>query len=160
MSAAQNMNVYLNNHYEGMTPEKLIHMLYQGALKHLGFARQGLIEKNPKKRGEHLSKVISIISELNTSINPDIDDESTQFLRGLYASMLAELPKVSITNDVKTLDLTCSYLEKLNEIWETEVLNNRGEKADAKKNHSKASQPAYGVGYNSGNVINPKSIFA
>ncbi|RLB86864.1 MAG: flagellar export chaperone FliS [Deltaproteobacteria bacterium] len=160
MSAAQNMNVYLNNHYEGMTPEKLIHMLYQGALKHLGFARQGLIEKDPKKRGEHLGKVISIISELNTSINPEVNDESTQFLRGLYASMLAELPKVSITNDVKTIDITCSYLKKLNEIWENEVLNNKGKKAGVKANNSGASQPTYGNRYSSGNVIDPKSIFA
>ena len=160
MSAAKNMNAYLNNHYEGMTPEKLIHMLYQGALKHLGLARQGLIEKNPKKRGEHLSKVISIISELNTSINPDIDDESTQFLRGLYTSMLAELPKVSITNDVKTIDLTFSYLKKLNEIWENEVLNNKGEKTEGKANNSRENKAVYSNGYSSGNVINPKSIFA
>jgi flagellar protein FliS len=155
MSAAKNMNVYLNNHYEGMTPEKLIHMLYKGALEHLGHARQGVVEKDPKKRGEHLSRVISIVSELNTSLNPDVDDESTRFLRGLYTSMLAELPKVSITNDVKTIDTACSYLEKLNEIWETQVLKAPQKNAAPPK----SNQPGYG-GYSSGGVINPKSIFA
>lgn len=123
-AAAKNMDAYLNTHYEGMTPEKLIHMLYKGALKHIDLARQGVVENNPQKRGEHLSKTISIISELNTSIDSEAKDESIQFLRGLYTRMLTELPKVSITNDTTTLDLTESYLKKLNEIWETQVLPN------------------------------------
>ncbi len=157
MSAAKSMNTYLNNHYEGMTPEKLIHMLYKGALDHLACAREGVVEKDPKKRGEHLSKVISIISELNTSIDPKADDESTQFLRGLYASMLAELPKVSITNDLKTIDLTRSYLEKLNEIWETQVLKKTNQ---TPKNRVKKRPVSYGRGYESGSAGGPKSIFA
>ncbi len=154
MSAAKSMNVYLNNHYEGMPPEKLIHMLYKGALQHLSYAREGVIEKNPKKRGEHLSKVISIISELNTSLDPEMNDESTQFLRGLYASILAELPKVSISNEIKTIDIAYSYVEKLNEIWETRVLNN----SENKSGVSKTNLSAHG-GYNSGNVSKPKSFF-
>ncbi|MCG8638542.1 MAG: flagellar export chaperone FliS [Desulfobacterales bacterium] len=158
MSAAKSMNAYLNNHYEGMTPEKLIHMLYTGALEHLAYAREGVIKKDPKQRGEHLSKVISIISELNTSISPEADDESTRVLRGLYASMLAELPKVSISNDLKTLDVTRSYLEKLNEIWETQVLNrtNQTKKPVAEKK----AVSSYGGGYESGSTDGPKSIFA
>ncbi len=157
MSAAKNINVYLNNHYEGMTPEKLIHMLYEGALKHLRFAREGIVENNIKKRGENLSKVIAIISELNTSIDPKADDESIQFLRGLYASMLSELPKVSITNDVKPIDLAYSYLEKLNEIWETQVLNNPGKKLST--TNTNRTNPLPG-GYASGNAAKSNSIFA
>ena len=154
MSAAKSMNAYLNTHYDGMTPEKLIHMLYKGALEHIRLAKEGVVENNPKKRGEHLSKVISIISELNTSINSDIKDESTQFLRGLYTSMLTELPKVSISNDPKILDLTQSYIEKLNEIWETQILPNPIKQQAAAK--PRAAVPN---GYNTGNTLT-KSIFA
>ncbi len=158
MSAAQNMNAYLNNHYEGMTPEKLIHMLYKGALSHITLAREGMLENDPKKRGEHLSKVISIISELNSSINPEINDETTQFLRGLYNSILTELPRVSITNDIKVLDLTKSYIEKLNDIWETQVLASRGKKQKMTK-PTKSVSPI-SKGYGSGNANPPNSIFA
>lgn len=154
MSAAKSMNAYLNNHYEGMTPEKLIHMLFKGALKHISLAKEGVNENDPKKRGEHLGKVISIISELNTSINSEIEDESIRFLKGLYTSMLAELPKVSITNDPKALDLTKSYIEKLNEIWETQVLPNPGKEQTPVK--PKAAVPN---GYNTGSGTQPKSIF-
>ena len=154
MSVAKNLNTYLNNHYEGMTPEKLIHLLYKGALKHLTCAREGIIEKSPKKRGEHLSKVIAIVSELNASIDPTMNDESTRFLRGLYTSILTELPKVSLTNEVKTIDLAYSYLEKLNEIWETQVLNK-----SAKKSAAPTTAPASYGGYNSGNTMESRSIF-
>lgn len=157
MSAAKNLNTYLNNHYEGMTHEKLIHLLYRGALKHLTCAKDGVIEKNPKKRGEHLSKVIAIISELNAGIDSKMNDESTRFLRGLYTSILMELPKVSLTNEVKTIDLTYAYIEKLNEIWETQVLNSPGEKSAAR---TKAHAPAAYGGYNAGNAMKQKSIFA
>ncbi len=154
MSVAKNLNTYVNNHYEGMTPEKLIHLLYKGALQHLTFAREGIIEKSPKKRGEHLSKVIAIVSELNASIDPKMNDDSTRFLRGLYTSILMELPKISLTNDVKTIDLAYTYIEKLNEIWETQVLNNPGGKPAAPTR----TPVAYG-GYNSGNTMKPKSFF-
>ncbi len=133
MSSATNMNIYLNNHYEGMTPEKLIQMLYKGALRNLSLAREGINENNPRKKGEHLSKTIAIVSELYSSLNPEMTDESTQFLRGLYSNMLVELPKISINNDIKTLDLAYSYLERLDQIWKHEVME---------KNHVKQSSEA------------------
>ncbi len=135
MPSAANMNIYLNNHYEGMTPEKLIQMLYKGALRNLSLAKEGINENNPRKRGEHLSKTIAIVSELYSSLNPEMTDESTQFLRGLYSNMLVELPKISINNDIKTLDLAYSYLERLNEIWEHAVM-------DKNKKHTRQSAKA------------------
>ncbi|MCD4741888.1 MAG: flagellar export chaperone FliS [Desulfobacteraceae bacterium] len=126
MSAATNMNTYLNNHYQGKTPEQLIQMLYKGALRNISLAKQGIDENNPRKRGEHLGKAIAIITELYTSLDTEIKDESIQFLRELYSNMLTELPKVSLNNDAKALDLTYSYIKQLNHIWETEVLNKEG----------------------------------
>ncbi len=132
MSSAANMDTYLNNHYEGMTPERLIHMLYKGALRNLNLAREGINESNPKKRGENLSKAIAIVSELYSSLNPEMTDESTQFLRGLYSNMLAELPKISLNNDLKTLDLVYAYLEELSRIWENEVMHKHQGKQSVK----------------------------
>lgn len=123
MSPATNMATYLNNHYQGKTPEQLIQMLYKGALRNLRLAKEGIDENNPKKRGEHLGKAIAIIAELYTSLDTDTKDESIHFLGELYSNMLMELPKVSITNDIKALDLTYAYIKQLDHIWETQVLN-------------------------------------
>jgi flagellar protein FliS len=115
-------NTYLNTHYDGMDPNTLILKLFKGVLKNLDLARQGIEENNIQKRGENLSKAIAIVSELHACLDPNMTDDSTEFIRGLYSSILIELPKVSLNNDVKIIDLTESYFLKLTEIWETTVM--------------------------------------
>lgn len=116
---------YMTNQYEGMSPEQLILMLYKGALFRLQLVKQGIEEKNIQKRGENLGKVIAIIAELNASLNPDMTDESANFLRGLYSAILVELPKVSLTNDMQILNQTERYLSKLKDIWENDVMGQK-----------------------------------
>ena len=107
-------------------PVKLVHMMYERAILHLKHAEEGISEKNPKKRGENLSKAIAIISELNTSIKSDDESEAAGFLRGLYHAILLELPKVSANEDVTILQRSCSYIERLKEIWEQTAMKENG----------------------------------
>lgn len=122
MAAYQQVNSYLNNHYEGMDPEQLILLLFNGALTRLGLAREAIKKKEIQKKGENLSKAIAIISELNASVDLTMTDESTQFLRGIYTAILTELPKVTLNNDLKTLNRAEAYISRLKEIWETDVM--------------------------------------
>lgn len=142
MAISNQHNAYLNNHYEGMSPNQLILLLYQGALKNLRLAREGILEENPKKRGEHMSKAIAIVSELNASLNSEMKDDLTEFLRGLYGSILVELPKVSLNNDIKILDTTAAYITKLKEIWEKDVMGKKPQKEMAETKAPEAPKQA------------------
>lgn len=122
MAAYQQVNTYLNNHYEGMEPEELILLLFNGALTRLRLAREGIKEKDIQKKGENLSKAIAVISELNASVDSTMTDESTRFLRGIYTAILTELPKATLNNDLKILDRSEAYISRLKEIWETNVM--------------------------------------
>lgn len=123
MVASNAYNSYRNSQaYDGMDPKELILLLYKEALKRIRLAREGIIENRPGKRGEHLGRAIAIVSELNSSLDSCIDTEEINFLRGLYRAILAELPKVSLTNDVKILDTAFGYISKLKEIWEKDVM--------------------------------------
>lgn len=122
MAAYPQINTYLNNHYDGMDPEQLILLLYKGALSRLRLTREGIEEKDVKKKGENLSKTIAIISELNASVDSKMDDDSTHFLRGLYTAILTELSKVTLNDDLKTLNRTERYIFELKEIWEKDVM--------------------------------------
>lgn len=124
MAAYQQINTYLNNHYEGMDPKQLILLLFNGALSRLDLTRQGIEENDVQKKGENLSKAIDIISELNVSVDPTMTDESTRFLRGIYTAILTELPKVTLNNDLKTLDRAEAYIARLKDIWEKDVMRN------------------------------------
>jgi flagellar protein FliS len=173
MEAGSGYNAYQNSQvYEGMDPKRLILMLYEGALKHLRLAKEGIQENDVKKRGEHLGRAISIVSGLNASLDSEIKDESIEFLRGLYNAILTELPKVSINNDVKTLERAFSYLERLKDIWEKDVIGNgdKGKKEVSTKIPDKKEEKAspktqsvsYGSagGYNSALMAGGRSSFS
>lgn len=49
-------------------------------------------------------------------------DESTRFLRGLYTAILTELIKVTLNNDLETLDRAEAYIARLKDIWEKDVM--------------------------------------
>jgi flagellar protein FliS len=142
MGASAEINRYLNNHYEGMDPEQLILMLFKGALDRIRLAGEGIEEDNIQKRGENLSKAIAIVSELNSSVDTTMNDESTRFLRGLYSAILTELPKVSLTNDMEILRRAHAYISKLKEIWETEVMG----KGSLNKKRAGSIPKQYGAG--------------
>ncbi len=144
MPAESGYSTYQNQLYDGMDSKRLILMLYDGALKHLKLTKEALEVNNIEKRGDHLGRAIAIIAELNASLNPDMDDDGTKFLRGLYASILCELPKVAVDNDPTTLDLASSYLEKLREIWKTSVMGIEPAKPvvkEAKPDQAKPAKP-------------------
>lgn len=115
-------------------PVKLVHLIYERILVHLEYARDAIIKKDPRTRGENLAKVIGLITELNAAVKEEDNTEAAQFLRGLYTAILLELPKVSLTNDLEILKKTYRYVRQLKEIWEQTAmkeLGNGGKKTDS-----------------------------
>ncbi len=107
-------------------PKQLILMLYDGAIRFLEQARAGVLSGDIRRRGENLSRVLAIIGELNACLNMDAGGETAEFLRGLYMYMLTELPKVSLDNNIETVDKSMRYLKELRKLWEQRVMG-RGE---------------------------------
>ena len=107
-------------------PVKLIHMMYERVLTHLEYAEAAIKEKSPRKRGENLGRAIALITELSAAVKSDDDSEAAEFLRGLYAAMLVELPKVSISNDPTVLRRAAGYIRELKKIWEETALAESG----------------------------------
>ncbi len=122
MTSCTGYDTYRSTHFEGMDPKRLILMLYDGALKYIRIAKEGIEQGDVQKRGENIGRVIAIVAELNACLDISIQDDSVEFLRGLYTAILVELPKVSIHNDVKILDRSYSYIARLKEIWEKNVM--------------------------------------
>lgn len=135
-------DTYRTSKYEGMDPKRLTLLLYERVLQDLDRVKEGIEENDVKKRGENLSHAIAIITELYASLDSRYKDDSTEFLRGLYESMLLELSKVSITNDIKTIDLSISYLSGLKDIWKKNVLKDNGKKIMQKDYSNKNQKPS------------------
>ena len=130
-------------------PQKLILMLYEAGIKRLHMAKDGMESDDIKKRGENIGKVIAIISELNASLDENIQTEEINFLRSLYMTMMTELTKVSLTNDIVTVDRAIRYLKELKRIWETSVMKHPPSvKQQSERSQSPASKTysTYGNG--------------
>ncbi len=131
-------------------PVKLIHIMYERVIMHLELAEDGIRDNDPRKRGENLGKAIAIISELNASIKKDDESEAAGFLRGLYGAILIELPKVSLTEDIKILKQTQTYICRLKKIWEETAMRENNLLESRKETHAApCSAPASGRGYGS-----------
>ena len=50
-------------------PKRLILMLYEGVLEDLRLAKEGIEQQDARKRGEHLSRAVAIVSTLLTSLH-------------------------------------------------------------------------------------------
>ena len=153
MAASTGYDMYRDSHFKGMDSKSLILMLYDGAIKHIRLAKEGIKENNIPKRGENLGRAISIISELNASLDPEIKDDAIDFLRGLYTAILAELPKASISNDIEILRRAETYIEQLRTIWKTSVMakpekkNQNEDKPEAPSAMYDATVPIQKPGY-------------
>lgn len=127
MVARQAINAYRKTVVQtDIHPVKLIHMMYERVLTHLEQAEIGVRDNAPKVRGENLGRAIAIITELNASIKQDDDSEVADFLRGLYGAILVELPKVSISGDIKILKRAHAYIKELKETWEQTAMREEG----------------------------------
>lgn len=123
-------------------PVKLVHLMYERLIVHLDVAVEGIEEGNAQKRGENLGKAIAIITELNASIKNDDQSEAAVFLRGLYTTILVELPKVSINNDKAIVVRARKYIKRLMETWEQTAMRENGLLDEKKNAYQGESEPA------------------
>lgn len=127
MVARQVLNAYRKTQVQAdIHPVKLIYMMYERVLTHLEQAEIGVRKNAPQMRGENLGRAIAIITELNASIKQDDDSDAANFLRGLYGAILVELPKISISGDIKILRRAHAYMQELKETWEETAMREAG----------------------------------
>ena len=98
--------------------EKMLLMLYEGAARFLRFARMGIEHKSAKIRGENVSKVIAILTELDCALDRDGGGELVDNLSDLYRYMIDRLTHANVKNDPQALDEVERLLIELKEGFE------------------------------------------
>jgi len=147
MLSSQAQSVYRNAATQAQIhPVKLVHLMYERILLHLENTIQAIEQKNVAMRGENLGKAIALVSELNVAIKVGDDSEAAVFLRGLYASILVELPKVAVSDDAQTVRLAHGYISGLKELWERTAMRENGLEATPVKSGEKVESAAGGYG--------------
>jgi len=100
---------------------KLLLRLFNGALTSACFARRGIEEKSPKMRGESISRILAILTELDCALDREAGGSLAENLSGLYAYMTQRLTVANIRNDISALEEVKTLLTELKEGFENAV---------------------------------------
>lgn len=111
--------VYQQNEVFTASREKLLLMLYDGAIKFLRFAKISMEEKNIVNTNKYLCKAQDILSELMVTLNMDYDIAKN--LYSLYEYMKYRLIQANIKKDEEMIDEVLGMLVELKETWEKAI---------------------------------------
>jgi len=84
--------------------EDILLMLYEGAVRFVRFARLGIEDKSAKIRGENISKVMAILTELDCALDRESGGDIVENLSALYRYMMDRLTFANTKNDIDALD--------------------------------------------------------
>jgi flagellar protein FliS len=121
MSYAQAAATYQRNAVLTASPEKLVKMLYDGAIKHLEKSRIGLVDNKSARSpevGQSLSRAIGIIGELRASLDHAAGGQIARDLDRLYEFGLDQLSQANLTRTPNGVNNTLQVMRTLKEGWD------------------------------------------
>lgn len=115
------MNAYLN-HYRSTqvqtaSPEQILVMLYDGAIRFLNQAVAAMESGDRAVKIKNIDKTLAIIAELSATLNHEIGGEIAANLAALYDFMMREITRANVKNDAKVLTPVLNILNELRDAW-------------------------------------------
>lgn len=95
---------YQTNNITTATPEKLMIMLFDGAIQFLQKAKNAINEKNLKERATNIEGARKIIRELMRTIDLENGNDVSKQLFKLYNRMAMKLIKANVSRNIALID--------------------------------------------------------
>jgi flagellar protein FliS len=131
MSAARDpYQNYRQTQVETADQATLLLMLYSGALKFLGQARQAMESNDVEETNRLLGRVQDILCELMGSLNPELPEISGSLFQ-LYEYMHHLLVQANIKKDVENIREVERQLTLLLEAWQAAIKQEKSEEEPA-----------------------------
>ena len=115
----QGMNAYRRTEVESRTSLELVVMLYDGALRFLDVTRDGIARRDIRARRDGVSRLLAIISELQSTLDVERGGDVATSLNALYAYATERVVEATVRNDTAPLDEVRKILETLRDGWQT-----------------------------------------
>ena len=106
---------YQQNAVNTATPQELTLMLYNGLVRFLKTAHQGIEEKDIEKASNNLIKSQNIVIEFMCTL--DMQYEVSHSLYAIYEYMSARLLEANIKKDKAIVEEVIGYAEELRDTW-------------------------------------------
>lgn len=108
---------YQRTTIETASQKQLIIMLYDGAIRFLRVAKEGIEEKDLELAHNALIRSQAIVLELLSGLNPETG-EIAEGLAALYQYFLQRLVEANKDKDQKIIDEVLSFLVDLRDVWD------------------------------------------
>jgi flagellar protein FliS len=121
MSQALAAATYQRNAVLNASPEKLIKLLYDGAIKHLERSRLFLTDQKTARSpeaGNALSRAIGILGELRASLDHAAGGKIAADLDRLYEFCLDQISQANLTRTPAGTETALRVLRTLKEGWD------------------------------------------
>ncbi len=105
--------------------EKILLMLYEGAIRFTKHAHAAMLEKKIADKGKYISKATAILSELMATLDFKAGGDLAAELENLYVFMIDKLIEGNIHNDPECLKVVENILRTLHVAWQDVIENPR-----------------------------------
>lgn len=114
-------NKYRAQSVQSATPEKILLMLYEGAIRFMKQAMIAIDKKDIAERGVNIGRAFDIVNELNNTLNHEVGGEIAKNLEQLYMFVSEQLTKANATGKREPLEDGVKVLETLYSGWQEAV---------------------------------------
>ena len=111
------LNPYQNTQITTASPEKILVMLYDGAIKFSLLAQERMKQKDMAGKGTYIGKSMAIVAELMATLNHEVGGKVAQDLEQLYIYLIDEFTKANVGNDITALENAHKILVTLRDTW-------------------------------------------
>ena len=114
---ASHKNDYLINQVMSASPNKLIEMLIEGAIRSVKKAEMAIEDKKIEAANNEIVHAQDIVDELKFSVNKEIEGDIPQQLISTYDVVEQELIQANIHKDKNHLEIALTMLNELLDAW-------------------------------------------
>lgn len=118
---------YQQNQILSASPEQILLMLFDGAIRFTRQAMMALEEENIAGFCHGVSKSMAIITEFSNSLDHSVGGEIAENLDALYSFMIRELIQANLHKDLKKMRVVETLLVDLRSTWGEAILINKQE---------------------------------
>lgn len=110
-------NPYAQARVGSASPEQLLVMLYDAAIKDVREAIQAIGDGDRAQKARVLDHGVKVLTELTNSLRPEKAPEIAENLRRLYDFMIDRMIQANLKDDAEQLDPVVKVLMELREAW-------------------------------------------
>lgn len=122
---ANQMNNYRKNQILNASPEQILILLYDGAIRFCREAQLAMEVGDLGKQADKLSRAMAIVTEFSNTLNREVGGNIAEDLDALYAFMNRELVRANLEKDTAAVKTVEVLLSDLRETWVEAIDLNR-----------------------------------